>query len=59
MRDHGTGYFAFSQDHEKRQEQMEELNSLRQEVSCHKSIFLALIFLYFEVEYLYFKLLHL
>ncbi|KAG8179835.1 hypothetical protein JTE90_020818 [Oedothorax gibbosus] len=31
VRDHGTGYFAFSQDHEKRKEQMEELNSLRKE----------------------------
>ncbi|GIY68882.1 coiled-coil domain-containing protein 174 [Caerostris darwini] len=31
VRDHGTGYFAFSMDEEKRKEQMEELSSMRQE----------------------------
>ncbi|XP_015903291.2 coiled-coil domain-containing protein 174 isoform X2 [Parasteatoda tepidariorum] len=31
IRDHGTGYFAFSEEEEKRKEQMEELNSMRQE----------------------------
>jgi len=31
VRDHGTGYFAFSMDESERKEQMEELDSLRQE----------------------------
>lgn len=31
VRDHGTGYFAFSMDETERKEQMEELNTLRQQ----------------------------
>ncbi|GBM33704.1 Coiled-coil domain-containing protein 174 [Araneus ventricosus] len=36
IRDHGTGYFAFSENETKRKEQMEELQSLRQETEAQR-----------------------
>ncbi|GFT27417.1 coiled-coil domain-containing protein 174 [Nephila pilipes] len=37
VRDHGVGYFAFSENEAKRKEQMEELNSLRQETESQRT----------------------
>ncbi|KAF8764559.1 coiled-coil domain-containing protein 174-like [Argiope bruennichi] len=36
IRDHGTAYFAFSENETKRKEQMEELQSLRQETEAQR-----------------------
>ncbi|KFM66978.1 hypothetical protein X975_05641, partial [Stegodyphus mimosarum] len=38
VREHGTGYFAFSTDEAKRKEQMEELISLRQETEEQRTL---------------------
>ncbi|XP_035219240.1 coiled-coil domain-containing protein 174-like [Stegodyphus dumicola] len=38
VREHGTGYFAFSTDEAKRKEQMEELISLRQETEEQRNL---------------------
>jgi len=38
IRDHGVGFFEFSKDEETRQQQLEALKKLRQQViCCHRS----------------------
>ena len=53
VRDHGTGYYAFSTDESKRKEQMEELKRMRQQVItffyCH-SILIQEIFPIFKEQ---------